>query len=142
MSALTFLGLIERSGNLAIGVESCTAAARSGKARLILTASDAGAGAASKVSAIIRTYGVAGVSLPCTKAELGAAAGRGQSGIMAVLDVGMAAALAEKLEQEFPGACGGALEILRAAAEKAAQRRHEAARHKQNLRRGKRGHSK
>ena len=141
MSALTFLGLIERSGNLAIGAESCTAAARSGKACLILTASDTGSGAMSKVSGIIRTYKVACVSLPCTKEEMGAAAGRGQAGIMAVLDAGMAAALAEKLELESPGSCSGVLDELRAAAEKVKRLRQEAVQHKRNSRRG-RGQSR
>ena len=137
MSCLAFLGLTERAGKLVTGEESCGMAARAGKARVLLLASDAGR------STRVRgeNYAEAGhclpVSLPYTRDELGTALGRGAVSMAAVTDIGMASAFLDKLSAERPGEYEAAAAELQRALARAMERRKEARRHKENVRRGK-----
>lgn len=136
MSALTFLGLALRAGRLVLGEETCGMAARAGKAKLILTASDAGRTAVTRAGNFSAAASCPNVSLPCTKEELGAALGRGSVGVAALTDTGLASAFMDKLAAEFDGFDEPAAE-LRRRAERARARRVEAERHEANIRRGK-----
>ena len=136
MSVLTFLGLARRAGRVEYGEESVGMAARAGKAKVILVASDAGhtarvraenAGEAAKCPVAV---------LPCTKAELGAALGRDNVGVAAVTDISFAGAFLEKLSAESPGYDQIAAE-LSARLDRARQRQSEAKRHQTNKKHGK-----
>ena len=119
-SILSFLGLIYRAGRLAVGEEPVGAAARAHKAYLLLLASDA-----------------ADNTAPWTRQELGGAVGRTACAMMAVSDVGSAAALAEKLAARDPERFGAARDALVPKAARAKRRRDETRAHKKNVRSGK-----
>ncbi len=137
MSSLTFLGLCLKAGKLEIGEESCGAAARAKKARLLLSASDAAHGSLMRAQNFAETAKAPHVLLPFTKAELGAAVGRGTPGMLAVTDYGLAAAFTERLASECPGRYDEAAALLQAAAVRALQRKREKQRHAENKRKGK-----
>ena len=139
MSAITFLGLMEKAGRLEVGEETCASVVRAGKSKLLLTASDASDGLVSKARRLSTGYNVPIISLPFTKVELGNALGRRMAGIIVSTDAGMSAAFASKLETEFPGTCTEQLGELQKQAQRMAQRRKEAERHRSNLRHGKKG---
>ncbi len=121
MSTLTFLGLCLKAGRLEIGEESCGAAARAKKARLVLSASDAAHGSLMRAENFAETARCPYAVLPFTKEELGAAVGRGTPGLLAVTDFGLAAAFLEKLSAECPGRYEEQTETARVAAERALQ---------------------
>ena len=134
MSAITFLGLMERAGKLEIGEGSCGTAVRAGKAKLLLTASDASPSLLTKARRLAGGYRIPLICLPFTKEQLGDALGLGLAGMLASTDTGMAAAFASKLEAQFPGLCQEELASLHHAADRAAQRRREESRHRRNRR--------
>lgn len=98
--AMTFLGLAKRAGRLTIGEESVKADAKRNKAKLILTACDAGRSLGERAVNLARMANCPFVELPWTKEELGALVGRGTPGILAVTDKKMAEAFQMKLEKE------------------------------------------
>lgn len=135
--ALMFLGLAEKSGRLTIGEESCGISARAKKAKVILTASDASQNSVTRASNYAEDAKAPVVTLPFTKAELGAVLGRGMPGMLAITDIGMASAFLAKLSAEYPDKYDLACGLLKYNADRAAQRKAEAKRHKENIRRGK-----
>lgn len=136
-AALLFLGLANRAGKLEIGEESVGAEARARHARVILSASDAGHSSLMKAKNYAEDSKCPAVTLPWTKAELGEILGRGAPGLVAICDFGMAAAFMEKLDKEFPDRYDLEEATVRYAAERAAQRKKEAKKHKENVRKGK-----
>lgn len=136
MSALSFLGLARRAGKVEYGEESSAMAARAGKARLILVASDAGHTSRVRAENAASTGKCPAAVLPCTREELGAAIGRETVGVAAVTDISFAAAFMEKLSAEAPG-YEDITSQLSARREKARQRDAEARRHQKNIKRGK-----
>lgn len=139
-AALTFLGLCEKSGKLVIGEESCGIAARAKKAKLILTARDAGRSSAVKAENYSGAAKCPSVCLPYSKSDLGNMLGRGSPGMLAVTDIGLASAFANKLSAEFPGVYDEVNGLLAFEADRAAQRRKEKQNHLKNIRRGKKKH--
>lgn len=135
MSALSFLGLAMKAGKVEVGEEYIAMAARSGKAKVILIASDAGH------NALVRAGNASGsgrcpeAKLPFTRDELGAALGRGPVSVAAITDISFASAFIDKLSGET-----GGLEDIKAELDgkniKAMERAKEARRHQQKLRRG------
>ena len=97
--ALGMLGLCRRAGALELGEQAVRAAARRGRAQLILTASDAGGSSGGRAQAVSAWSGAAHMALPYTKEELGALVGRRVCALMAITDIGLAAGFAEKLAQ-------------------------------------------
>ncbi|MDR2530466.1 MAG: ribosomal L7Ae/L30e/S12e/Gadd45 family protein [Oscillospiraceae bacterium] len=97
---LSFLGLVKKAGKLEIGEESCGAAQRSGKARLILVAADAASGTAKRASNYAEWGKTPLITLRYTKDELGDMLGRRVCAVLAVTDRGFAAALAKKLADD------------------------------------------
>ncbi len=136
MSAITFLGLARRAGRLEYGEDTCGMAARAGKAKVILTASDAGHTAVTRAGNFAAAAKCPHVPLPYSKSELGAALGRESVGVAALTDIGFAAAFLEKLSAETGGYAAEAA-ALREDARRAGERRKERERHEANLRRGK-----
>ena len=136
-AALTFLGLAEKSGKLVIGEESCGIAARAKKAKLILSAADAGRSSLVRAENYSEAAKCPLVALPYSKAELGSILGRGAPGMLAVTDAGMASAFMKKLAAERPGAYDEVSDALALKAEKAALHRREKKNHLKNVRQGK-----
>jgi ribosomal protein L7Ae-like RNA K-turn-binding protein len=137
MSCLTFLGLAEKAGKLQIGEESCGIAARAKKAKVLLTATDASRNSVVRAGNYSKTANAPHVVLPYTKDEIGAIVGRGSPGMLAITDIGMAAAFVKKLSAECGGEFDEVAAQLDAAAARALQRKKEKQQHKDNLRRGK-----
>lgn len=94
---LRILGLARRAGKAEIGEEAVGKAARGGKVRLILLASDASGNAAKRAEGFGFTAKAPVVVLEVPKTELGRALGLAGPAMAAVTDTGLAAALAETL---------------------------------------------
>lgn len=99
MSAVDFLGLVKKAGRLETGEESVAAAARAGRAKVILVASDAGRSTAGRAESSAAAGGCPLVAVPATREELGAVTGRDVVSVAAVTDAGMAAAFVRKLAE-------------------------------------------
>ena len=91
--AYGLIGIARRAGKLGIGYEVCSMAVRDGAARAICTASDASERAISWAEEI----DVPHLPLELTKEELGALLGRASCSQIVILDVGIAASVADKL---------------------------------------------
>lgn len=140
--ALGVLGLARKAGALEIGEEAAGMAARSKKARALLTANDASGNTVRRIVNFAEIAGIPHLALPYTKDELGGALGARACAALAFRDAGLAANFTEKLEAEFPGKYTESLEILRLKAEKIEQRKKEARAHERNLQTGKWASSK
>lgn len=99
-SSLSFLGLAKKCGRLAIGDDAVTAAAVTKKARLILTAGDAGEHTLKRAQLLNRSSGIPLLVLDETKDELGLSAGRASVALAAITDMGMAAGFVQKYNAE------------------------------------------
>ena len=97
LKALRLLGLALRSGRLEVGADNAAALAASGRARLVVVASDISPHAAKRVRAAAEGSGVPCAALPCTKAELGAALGRAECAAAATADPGFSKAIAQSI---------------------------------------------
>ena len=133
--ALNYLALARKGGLAELGEEPVGAAARAGKAHLILVAADASDHTWRRAKSYAAGTDQQCIRLEATKEEMGFVVGRSSLAIAAVTDPRMALALAlalgreEKYRQE--------LEVLTAKAAKAKQRQAEAKAHQRNLRAGK-----
>ncbi|MDR1299427.1 MAG: hypothetical protein LBJ84_04175 [Oscillospiraceae bacterium] len=87
---LAFLGIAKKAGFLAIGEEAVTEAARSRKCRAVISAADASEPSKRRARRLASESGARHAQLCCTKSELGAALGRGVTGIIAITDSGLA----------------------------------------------------
>ena len=134
---LRLIGLAKRGGNLEAGEEPVGAAARARDARVILVANDA----AENTFRRVRHFADAGqciwLSIPCTKDELGGCIGRTSCAMVAVTDLGLASAIVKKLAEIDPDKYSLSAEKMELKAQRAQERREEAARHEKNLRSGK-----
>ena len=92
---LRFIGLAKRAGKLESGADSVISALRTGKAKLLIAASDASPKTIRKVTENV-TYEVP-MFIFATMDELGTASGSPPRGIMAVTDNGFAEGLDKKL---------------------------------------------
>jgi len=124
-NTLSMIGLALRAGRLEPGEEPAGDACRERRCRLLLTASDAADNTLRKAEHFAELGQCLTVSLPCSKAELGAALGRGTCALAAVTDLGLAQAIVGKLAQTDPERYGSTAEKLRIKAERAAQRREK-----------------
>lgn len=136
MSALTFIGLAKKAGKVESGDESVSIVSRAGKAKLIITARDAGRSTAVRAEASARYAKCPVAPVPFTKEELGEALGRDAVSVAAITDIGFAHALIEKLQAE-KGGFDGLLETLTALNARAEERKKEMRRHEQKMKRGK-----
>lgn len=92
-NALGLIGIARRAGKIAFGEDMCSIAVRDNKAKAICTASDA----SERTIAFAESCGVVHLPLELTKIELGALIGRATCAQLAILDVGIAASVAQKL---------------------------------------------
>ena len=133
--AMNYLGLARRGGLAELGEEPVGAAARTGKAYVILVAGDASDHTWRRAKSYAAGTEQQCIRLGCTKDEMGLAVGRTSLAIAAVTDVQLALALVKSLEE--PEKYKDALEVLTVKAEKAKKRQAEAKAHKRNVRMGK-----
>lgn len=132
------LGIAKKAGMLEIGDESVSRAARSGKAKVILSASDASEGSKRRAHGYAETCGSIHLILPSTKDELSLIVGRGSPGMLTILDTGIAAKYVSMLASSDPGRYGEAAGRMAEKAERVRQRQKEALAHYRNKRTGKR----
>jgi len=99
---LQLLGIAKKAGLLAIGGDAVSTAARTGKAALVISASDASEGALRRARCNTETGSAVYVIAPYTKFELGNVTGRGSPGTLAVLDAGLAASFMRGLAETEP----------------------------------------
>lgn len=133
--ALNLLGLARKAGLAELGEEPVGAAARAGKAYLILVAGDASDHSWRRAKSF-----AAGTDQQClrmkeSKQELGAAVGRESLAMGAVTDPAMALALVQALAE--PERHNQVLEVLTQKTERRKQRQKEAKAHIRNVRKGK-----
>ncbi len=134
-NALNLLGISRKGGHIAVGEEPVGAAARAGKARLILVAQDA----ADHTFRRARSFSTAGkcpfIKVPFTKEEMGCVLGRGVCALAALTDVRLAQTFVRALGQpEKYEQIQADLDVRAARVE---QRRKEEQAHQRNIRRGK-----
>ena len=129
--ALNYLSLARKGGLAELGEEPVGAAARAGKAYVILVASDASDHTWRRAKSFVAGTEQQCVRLPYSKDEMGMAVGRSSLAIAAVTDAALA------LVKAMPKADPKALEVLTAKAAKAKKRQAEAKAHARNVRKGK-----
>jgi len=97
--SLQILGIAKKAGLLAVGGEDAAALARRGKAKLVITASDASEGTVRRAKANAESGSARYIAVPFTKFELGSITGRGSPGTIAFLDKGLADGFADRLAE-------------------------------------------
>ncbi len=133
--ALSYLSLARKGGLAELGEEPVGAAARAGKAYLILVAGDASDHTWRRAKSFAAGTDQQCLRLSASKDEMGQAVGRTSLAIAAVTDPRLALALARTLEPAE--GVSEALKVLTAAGEKAKKRQAEARAHRRNRRMGK-----
>ena len=131
--ALNYLSLARKGGMAELGEEPVGAAARAGKAYVILVASDASDHTWRRAKSFAAGTEQQCVRLDSTKDEMGFAIGRTSLAIAAITDVSLALALVKSLSKADPQV----LEVLSVKAAKAKKRQAEAKAHQRNIRKGK-----
>lgn len=96
------LGIARKAGKVEAGEDSAAAAAKGHKARVLLLASDAGERTRRHAESLSQEGNCPLLPVPLTREELGWALGRGSCVILALTDVGLANAAAQKLETADP----------------------------------------
>ena len=132
---LNYLSLARKAGCAELGEEPAGAAAKAGKAYVILVASDAGDHTWRRAKAFAAGTDQQCVRLPFTKDEMGMATGRTSLALAAITDAALALALVQALPEQEKYA--GAIAVLSQIAQRQKQRKKEAAAHKKNVRTGK-----
>lgn len=132
---LNYLAIARKGGMAELGEEPVGAAARAGKAYVILVAGDASDHTWRRAKSFAAGTEQQCVRLEGTKEEMGMAVGRTSLAIAAITDVRLALALVESLDQ--PEKHKEAIAVLTAKAEKAKKRQAEARAHQRNLKKGK-----
>ena len=132
---LNYLALARKARLCEAGEEPVGAAARAGKAYVILVASDASDHTWRRAKSFAAGTQQQCIRLEATKDEMGFQVGRSSLAIAAITDPALALAMVQALGQ--PEKYAEALEVLSAKAEKAKKRRSEAKAHERNVRKGK-----
>ena len=135
--ALNYLALARKGGRIELGEEPVGAAARAGKAVLVLVASDAGDHTWRRAKSFVAGTSQLAVKVPFTKDEFGQVIGRTSLAIAAFTDPAMALAFLKAMPQQET--YSEEVQALQVRAEKVRQRRQEARNHEKNKRVGKTG---
>ena len=133
--ALNLLGLARKGGNIELGEDNCSTACRSGKARLLILACDAGDSVTHRANYFVRSGKPPLIRVEYTKDEMGTALGRNVCPIAAVPDVRLALAFVKAVGDDARWA--SVLEVLERGASRVEKRQQEEKAHKRNLRFGK-----
>ena len=123
--ALKLLGLMRPAGAIEIGADRAAEAARAGKARALLLASDCSETAARKAGYALEGKSAPELKLPFTREELSEALGVGDCTMAAITDMGFAEAFVKLLAAEDPERYADAAAALTAKREKMRRRRSE-----------------
>ncbi len=94
---LGMLGIAQKAGRAQIGEEPVGAAAREGKARVILLASDAGDNSRRRAAKFAAWHETPLLAIPYNKQTLGGIFGRSSCAMAAITDIRMALSLAQSL---------------------------------------------
>ena len=130
---LNYLSLARKAGLAELGEEPVGAAARAGKAYVIIVASDAGDHTWRRAKSYAAGTKQQCVRLSCTKDEMGQAIGRTSLAIAAITDVSLALALVKAMEKPDENA----IAVLQEAENRQKQRKKEAKAHAKNKKMGK-----
>ena len=133
--ALKYLALARKAGCAALGEEPVGAISRTGKAYLILVASDASDHTWRRAKSFAAGTAQQTLRVKFTKDEMGFAIGRTSLAIAAITDAALALALVQALGE--PEKHKAVLESLSEKAAKLKKRKDEAKAHKKNVRMGK-----
>ena len=133
--AMNYLSLARKGGLAELGEEPAGAAARAGKAYLILVAQDASDHTWRRALSYAAGTDQQCVRIPATKDRLGQAIGRQALSIAAITDPSLALALINALPE--PEKYAGAAGVLAEKVRRGKQRRAEAKAHERNKRIGK-----
>lgn len=136
--ALNYIGIMRKAGACAVGETDSGAACRSGKAKLLLVASDASENARHRAEGFVYGRGIPLTVLPYEKAELAGLLGRGATSMLAVTDLGLADAVMKALAASNEEAYGADSAALTEKLRQERERKSEQRRHEQNKRFGKR----
>ena len=120
--ARNYLSLGRKAGRLETGEENCSILLRSGKAKLLVLASDASDNARRRAEGFLYGKKTPGVTVPYTKSELSAATGKNGCSMLAFTDLGPALSFIRPLESEMPGTYTGVLEQLEQKKQRIARR--------------------
>ena len=131
--ALNYLALARKGGRVELGEEPVGAAARAGKAYLMIVASDAGDHTWRRAKSFAAGTAQQCLRVSYSKDELGMAIGRTSLAMAAFTDAALALAFAKALEKPN----GEVIEALEAKANRLKSRQQEAKAHQRNLRKGK-----
>ena len=132
---LNYLSLARKAGAAELGEEPAGAAARAGKAYVLLVAGDASDHTWRRAKAFAAGTSQQCVRLPHSKDQLGMAIGRSSLAIAAITDAPLALALVQALPQQE--AYADVIQVLTEKVLKQKQRKKEATAHKKNVRLGK-----
>ena len=131
--ALGYLGLARRGNNIVIGEEPVGAACRASHARLMILASDA----ADHTCRRARSFASSGkppvLKVPFTKDELGNALGCNACAMAAFMDVALALAFVQALDEPRHA---DLIQTLQTQVERVKKRRAEEKAHRKNIRQG------
>ena len=132
--ALMLLGLARKARKLEIGEEPCGIACRSGKAKLLLIAKDAGDHTFRRARSYCRTGKPPYLCVPFTKDELGDALGCNACALCAFTEPAFAKSFLEALGDETHA---DILAQLTVQTQRVQKRRQEAQAHRKNVKMGK-----
>ena len=130
---LNYLALARKGGLAELGEEPVGAAARAGKACVILVASDAGDHTWRRAKSYVAGTDQQCLKVPATKDQLGLAIGRTSLAVAALTDPMLALACVKAMEAPDPKI----LEVLEVKAQRKKDRQKEAKAHRRNVRKGK-----
>lgn len=133
--ALNYLALARKAGCAELGEEPVGAISRTGKAYLIMVASDASDHTWRRAKSFAAGTAQQTLRVKFTKDEMGFAIGRTSLAIAAITDAALALALVQALGE--PEKHKAVLEALSEKATKLKKRKDEAKAHKKNVRMGK-----
>ena len=131
--SLNYLALARKGGRAELGEEPVAAAARAGKAYLVIVASDASDHSWRRANSYVSGTEQKCIRLKQTKDELGQAIGRTSLAMAALTDASLALAFVKAMENPDPEA----LAYLTEKSRRPAKRRQEAKAHQKNVRKGK-----
>ena len=131
--SLNYLALARKAGKAELGEEPVGAAARAGKAYLVIVASDASDHSWRRAKSYVSGTEQQCIRLKQTKDELGQTIGRSSLAMAALTDVSLALAFVKAMEA--PDA--QVLAFLTEKSSRQEKRRKEAQAHKRNVRKGK-----
>ena len=131
--SLNYLALARKAGKAELGEEPVGAAARAGKAYLVMVASDSSDHSWRRANSYVAGTEQCCIRLKQTKDELGQAIGRTSLAMAALTDASLALAFVKAMETPDPQV----LTYLTEKSRRQEKRRKEAQAHRKNVRKGK-----